>query len=303
VHRKTIETGPFGNQNIVFTNRRGKVLLREVVAPPGTDEPSSIYHFRYNANGKRTHMYSAGVVLGYTVVTGQKTTLELDLAPDKGRIEISEFHDDDQNGPKSALFRKTIQNGTSGTPIVQREVRHVKFAVAGKTKWKVKQDIRFADEAGKSPIATSYQYEFFPETDRVLQKTTTLPVVPQGQNGTGVAATIVERFDEGGRLIWWKDGLGIIGYSQYDSNGRQVKTIQDVGTKQATDFSVEVPKGWATVTDAGKHLVTEYEYDARGRMTQILYPENESVDKNNNVIVARKAHWTVYDGRRKSCPR
>jgi len=133
----------------------------------------------------------------------------------------------------------------------------------------------------------------------VLQKTTILPVVPKEQSGTGIAATTVERFDEKGRLIWWKDELGIIGYSQYDSNGQQVKTIQDVDTTKTADFSVDVPQGWATALDAGKHLVTEYEYDVRGRMTQVLYPENESVDENNNAIMARKANWTVYDGVRR----
>ena len=297
-HRKTVETGPFGNQNIVFTNKNGKVLLREEVAPPGTDEPSVIYHFRYNAREKRTHKYSGGAVLGYTVVCGQKTTLELDLSSDKGKIEIDEFYDG-QDGPLSAFCRKTIQNGTNGTPIVQEEVRYVKFDINGKMKWKPKQNVQFADEYAKSTIATAYQYELFPGTDKMMQKTTTLPVTPKEQNGTGIAATIVERFDEKGHLVWWKDELGIIGYSQYDSQGQQVKTIQDVDTAKTADFTVEVPKGWATIADAGKHLVMEYEYDSQGRLTQILYPENESVDENNNVITARKADWMVYDDARR----
>ena len=207
VHRKTIETGPLGNKNIVFTNKNGVVLLREEVAPPETGEPATIYHFKYNADGQQTHRYSGGVVLGYTVVAVQKATLELDLSPDKGMIEISEFHDNDQDGPKSAFFRKTIQNGVNGTPIVLEEIRHEKFDLNGKTNWKTKQDIQFADEDAKSPIATSYQYEFFPGTDKVVQKTTIMPVVPKEQNGTGVATTIVERFDEKGRLIWSKDEL------------------------------------------------------------------------------------------------
>ena len=296
VHRKTVETGPFGNKNIVFTNKNGKVLLREEVAPSENGETSAIYHFRYNVEGKQTHRYSAGVVLGYTVVAGQKSALELDFSPDKGMIEIREFHANDQDGPKNAFFRKTIQNGTKGTPIVQDEVQYEKFDVNGKTKWKTKQDIQFADEEAKSPIATSYKYELFPGTDKVMQKTTILPVIPKEQNGTGIAATIVERFDEKGRLIWSKDEVGVIRYNQYDSTtGRLVKSIMDVDTTKTADFDCEVPKGWATIADAGKHLATEYEYDAQGRMAQVLYPENESVDENNNAIVARKASWTVYD--------
>ena len=185
VHRKTVETGPFGEQNIVFTNNRGEVLLREEVAPLGIDEPSTIYHFRYNMEGKRTHTYSGGVVLGYIIIAGEETTLALELSPDKGMIEISEFYDDEQNGPKSEFFRKTIQNGINGTPIIQEEVRYEKFDVTGKIKWKTKQDIQFADEEAKMPIATSYQYELYPKTDKVLQKITILPVIPKEQNGTG----------------------------------------------------------------------------------------------------------------------
>ena len=298
VHRKTVETGPFGEQNIVFTNSHGQVLLREEVAPPGTEEPSVIYYFRYNGAGKRTHQYSAGAVLGYTVVAGQQTTLALDFAPDKGKIEIAQYHGN-WYGAKSMSFRKTLQNGTEGTPIIQEEIQYENHNVSGKPNWRIKQDTHFADEEAKSAIATSYQYELFPGTDKVLQKTTILPVVPKEQNGTGITTTIVERFDENGRLLWWKDEVGVIGYSQYDSQGRQVKTIQDVDTAKTADFSVEVPKGWATIADAGKHLITEYEYDARGRMTQVLYPENESVDENNNAITARKANWTVYDEARR----
>jgi len=299
VHRKTVETGPFGERNIVFTNNHGQVLLREEVAPPGTEEPSAIYYFRYNGDGVLTHRYSAGVVLGYTVVTGMQTTLALDLSSDKGMIEISEYHGN-WYGAKEMSFRKTIQNGTEGTPIVLEERQYVNHNVNGKPRWRVKQDTRFADEEAKSAIATSYQYELFPGTDKVLQQTTILPAIPKEQNGTGIAGTIVERFDEKERLIWSKDELGIIGFNQYDSiTGQMVKSIQDVDTARTADFNVEVPQGWATASNAGKHLVTEFEYDSRGRMTQVLHPENESVDENNNVIIARKAEWTVYDDARR----
>jgi hypothetical protein len=212
--------------------------------------------------------------------------LQLDLSPDKGKIEIDEFFENDQNGPKAGFFRKTLQNGTAGIPIVQKEVRYQKFDLNGKSKWKTSQNLRFADDEAKQPIAVSYRYEFFPDTDKVQQKTIVLPIVPKEQNGTGIAATIVERFDSKGRLIWRKDELGIIEYNHFDpKTGKRVKTIQDVDTKKTADFNVDVPKGWATIADAGKHLVTEYEFDRRGRMTQILYPENEAVDENNNAII------------------
>ena len=61
------------------------------------------------------------------------------------------------------------------------------------------------------------------------------------------------------------DELGIIGYEQHDPvTGRLVKSIQDVDTARTADFNAEVPQGWSTIANAGKHLITDYEYDARG---------------------------------------
>ncbi|MCL2120048.1 MAG: hypothetical protein FWH27_16650, partial [Planctomycetaceae bacterium] len=250
---------------------------------------------QYNDEGKVIRKFSHHTVLGYTLTVENQAVLNVDLSPDEGMVQTFEYHDGTQ-GPKSKLFRKAIRKGTNGTPVLQSEKQYQKFQNGPKINWKTKQDIQFADEDAKSPVATSYQYEFFPGTDKVMQKTTILPVVPKEQNGTGVAATVVERFDEKGRLIWTKDEAGIIGYNQYDpETGRLVRAIRDVDTKKTDDFTCGVPEGWATIADAGKHLVTEYEYDTMGRMTQVLYPENESVDENNEAGVARKASWTVYD--------
>ena len=50
---------------------------------------------------------------------------------------------------------------------------------------------------------------------QVKTKTTTLPTIPTGQNGSGVATTTGEYYDNLGRLRWTQDGEGYINYLRY----------------------------------------------------------------------------------------
>lgn len=86
--------------------------------------------------------------------------------------------------------------------------------------------------------------------------------------------------DRAGRVIWSRDPLGIITYTEYDqTTGAQVKVIRDVDTTHTSDFS-NLPgtsgtdyadlTAWTTPTGAGKHLVSTTEVDALGRPTKIV---------------------------------
>ena len=60
---------------------------------------------------------------------------------------------------------------------------------------------------------TQFSYTFWDGNDRQIKtKTTTLPSIGSGQNGSGTATSSVEFFDECGRLRWTKDGEGYIRY-------------------------------------------------------------------------------------------
>ncbi|MEZ6032037.1 MAG: RHS repeat-associated core domain-containing protein [Planctomycetaceae bacterium] len=64
---------------------------------------------------------------------------------------------------------------------------------------------------------TQYSYTFWDTSDReVKTRTTTLPVIPTTQNGSGVATTSGEYFDNLGRLRWTQDGEGYINYYSYN---------------------------------------------------------------------------------------
>ncbi len=101
------------------------------------------------------------------------------------------------------------------------------------------------------------------------QKTTTLPAVPTEQNGSGVAATRKEVFDTYGNLTWIMDERGFITRLKYDVvTGAVTQRIDDVDTAQVSDE----PAGWETPTGGGLHLVTDFEHDDQGRITQTLGP-------------------------------
>lgn len=74
-----------------------------------------------------------------------------------------------------------------------------------------------------------------------------------------------------------------------------MKSIQDVDTTKTADFTIDVPVGWSTIAGAGKHLVTDFGYDAFGRIVQTLGPKNTAVDDSNQAIEVRPASWAVYD--------
>jgi RHS repeat-associated protein len=112
--------------------------------------------------------------------------------------------------------------------------------------------------------------------------TVTLPTVTTGENGSGVAATTTEVFDQYGRVIWSKDADGYLTYTQYDqATGAVVKQIVDVDTTQTSTFS-NLPSGWSTPTGGGLQLTTTMTVDDLGRDTSVT-------DPNGNEA------YTVYD--------
>ena len=64
------------------------------------------------------------------------------------------------------------------------------------------------------------------------------------------------------------DERGFITGFTYDiPSGASSQRIDDVDTTQVT-----APAGWTTPAGGGLHLVTDYQFDAQGRTTQVLGP-------------------------------
>ncbi len=97
--------------------------------------------------------------------------------------------------------------------------------------------------------------------------------MPVSQNGSGVANSLTERFDELGNLVQVTDERGVVTvYQNETATSALRRTIQDAG---------------------GLNLVTDYENDAQGRVKEVLGPEHE-IDLNGVATMVRQASWTVY---------
>ena len=134
---------------------------------------------------------------------------------------------------------------------------------------------------------TSYSYTFYDSSthQQLKTKTTTLPTVSTGQNGSGVATTRSEYYDNLGRLRWTQDGEGYINYYSYHPvMGMLAYQAVDVNPSSvSTDISSGSSGNWEAWTVDGANsnaptrsgslpttlaLATKTYYDALGRQTQ-----------------------------------
>ena len=78
-------------------------------------------------------------------------------------------------------------------------------------------------------------------------------------------------YDASGRLTQYTDPLGNMTRFEYDSSGRSVRQIDPAGGERRTTYDAVFPQRPSTVTDrAGR--VTQYAYDALGRVQQVTAP-------------------------------
>ena len=169
------------------------------------------------------------------------------------------------------MATESIRQGDLGTPVLLNEYEYSHHTDSdGRT---VHTLAKPATIVRQDSIDTSYSYAYYTGTNAVEERVTTLPVVSIGQNGSGVAATRTERLDAYGRVVWSKDERGAITHYEYDApTGAITRMIEDVDTSLVDDE----PAGWTTVTGFGLHLVTDYEHDDLGRITQVLGPAHMS---------------------------
>ncbi|MBI3861131.1 MAG: hypothetical protein HY290_04465, partial [Planctomycetia bacterium] len=280
-------------------------------------------YFRYNSTGKLILQANPSAVSGFDetkadLVNWQGSTAQY-LKNNAGLINTYTY--DSASGFKSGDL---VQQGTLGLPIIVRQYEYVACCVSLSSsssssnpssspspalpcRYLQSKLIEYPDDGtlGSSSsssgaasgtangntrqIITTYSYTFWPGTCAVQQKTTTWPVIPTSQNGSGVAAQMLGYFDVYGNLIWKMDERGYITGMSYDiPTGALVQRIDDVDTT-----IVSAPAGWTTPADGGLHLITDFDHDTQGRQTQALGPRHE-IDIDGVATTIRRATWMVY---------
>ena len=278
--RKTVETRPDGSNVTTYTSHFNSLLLKQIESPDGQDV--SIEYWQYDDDGREILHATPGAVASYVDNGGANSdSLVVTLEQSDGKIELTEYY---TTGAVGHVKNRKIKQGSSGTPITLEAYEYTSRSIGGQNVYDVSKVTKYRNEDGSGAIETHYSYEL--NAGRIAARTTTLPAVPTSQNGSGISAVRVERFDSLGNLAWIKDERGYITYRQYDATtGALIQTVQDVD-----DTLLDVPSGWQTPNDGGKHLVTDFEVDDRGRTVQVLGPEHEI-----NQQMIRTATWTVYD--------
>ncbi|MBL7041600.1 MAG: RHS repeat-associated core domain-containing protein [Pirellulaceae bacterium] len=282
--RKTVETRPDTSQHIVYTNYLGQILIKELKS--GTDR--WIEYHKYNSDGREILRASPSAVTGYD---DTQADLNVSLKASDGLIYVTDYYSTTGGGAAEGYVQfQKIKKGNSGTEIKLRAYEYTSRSAGGTTIYPRSKMTVYRNDDGTGAIDTSYSYTWYTGTVQIEQRTTTLPAVPTSQNGSGTSATRVERFDQYGNLIWVKDERGYITRHTHDVvTGTRTQTIEDVDTTQVSDE----PSGWVTPSGGGLHLVTDYEYDDQGRLTEELGPSH-TVDLNGTATTVRTARWTVY---------
>ena len=293
---KTTETLPDGSQNIIFSNSDGQTMLS--VLKSGSDEWNQFN--KYNDTNQIVLIANSSAITGY-----DETKADL-LNEQAGNYQYMKDNDglihtftyDPNSGFQTS---DSIQKGELGTSIKLLEREYISCgsdnsssssssSASGLAYFLSKEILYPSDTDQTKKIITSYAYTWYEGTCQVKEKTTTLPVISTSQNGSGVANTRKEYFDEYGYLTWTMDERGYINQSVYDiPTGALTQLVQDVDTGAASG----VPTGWLTPSGGGLNLVTDFEHDDRGHITQSLGPAH-TIDLEGVATEIRTANWFVY---------
>jgi hypothetical protein len=160
-------------------------------------------------------------------------------------------------------------------------------------------------------IQTTYSYTFYDPgiNQQIKTRTTTLPVIPTTQNGSGVATTTSEYYDTLGRLRWTQDGEGYISYTSYNpTTGAAAYAAVDVNpASPGSEITSGSTGNWDAVTVGGADsnqptrggslptplaLATKTYYDAQGWMTRTTDPSGaEHYIAYANTQTIRFPYW------------
>jgi RHS repeat-associated protein len=287
-NEKTVETLPDGNQNFVYTNYAGEVMLKVFHDQASGNNWETFY--KYDNAGRIILKANPSAVSGYN--DSFADLLDQTQVGDygylralSGLIEITDYYASTTAGETTAggvagYWQDTkLQQGKTGTLILQATTQYFAHSAGGSTVDPVATQTVYRNTDGTGAETTSYAYMWFSGTTQKQSVAVSLPTISATQNGPGTADVQTTYFDTYQRPIWIKDGDGFINYTAYDpATGAVVKTITDVDTTRTGDFQ-NLPAGWSTPAGGGLHLITQREVDGLGRTTKLT-------DPNGNVTYA-----------------
>ncbi|MFL5241992.1 MAG: RHS repeat domain-containing protein [Gemmataceae bacterium] len=270
---KTVETLPDGNQNSVYCNPFGEVMLKNYHDAVSGNNWRTYY--QYDTAGRVIEIAAPSAVTGYNDV---QANLAVTFNSASGLVTKTDYYTTTTAGETTAggvagfEQDKKIQQGSAGTPITLDATQYFQHTAAGNSVDPVANHTVYRNTNTTGGETTSYSYTWFTGTTLMQSEQVTKPVISSTQNGPGTADVETTFFDSLGRPIWTKDADGFINYFAYDQGtSALVKSITDVDTTRTGDFT-GLPTGWTTPSGGGLHLITQLAVDGLGRPTQLTDP-------------------------------
>jgi len=315
--RKSVETRLDGTTTTTYTNYIEQTLLTDLY-----DDASGTHTLSYNRYDADGRLILTADSSAFTLSGGKYYDDSLpdlvDYASDSpylsntaGLFNITTYYasttpgidEDTAGGVKGYAYQSAVACGETaarlsvgsvGGPILVSSQNYFARTVGDDMIYPTASYTTYSNEDGSGVAVTEYAYTWYANSFQIQEQTTTLPVVSEAQNGSGAAATTKQYFDSSGNLRWTLNELGRATYYEYSSlTGRLVKTIDDIDDATADGLSLTIPGGWTLPASGGVNAVTEYEYDAFGRVTQTLGPVH-TADVSGTPTSVRTATWTVY---------
>jgi RHS repeat-associated protein len=286
---KTIETLPDGNQNIVYCNSLGEVMLKVYndVSDPANSALSGKQwdtFYGYDVQGRLTEEADPSAVTGYDetkadLLNNQNGNYQY-LSDTSGLIHLTDYYTSTTatataaGGVAGYVKDDKLQHGELGTPIVLDSQQYFAHANGSVVTYPQASQTVYRNTDGTGAETATFAYTWYPNSSQAQSMTTSKPVVSAAENGPGTSDVSTVFYDPYGRIIWSMDADGYVNYTGYDTGtGAIVQTITDVdysklSTALQQSFNLT---GWAQPI-GGLHLVTGTVVDGLGRPVQITDP-------------------------------
>jgi len=267
--RRNVMTYPDGNQLFVYMNGAGQTML-EVFKEVSTGTQWRKYR-QFNSLGSIQAVAFPSAVTGHDeALPGLVSSAHLPDATGLWHLYDYYATTDLPNGAVAKYgSAKRFRQGETGASVLQETHKFTSRTGSTGTIYPLASDIVYRNTDGTGAQTTSFGYTWQGTSNQILQKTTTSPIVPGTQNGSGAATSRTVQLDAFGRETWRRDPDGFIHATEYHPLTSAVtKRIVDVNTATSTNE----PAGWVTPAGGGLHLTSTFDVDVLGRTTKVTDP-------------------------------
>ncbi len=265
---KTIETLPDGNQNILYSNCLGQVMLKVFNDVTGSGSPSGQQqrtYYQYDSLGRLILQAEPSAVTGYDessadLLVDQSGNYQY-LADAAGTVYVYQYGASTTAtattaGDVEGLFKTaTAQQGELGSGLLLETTDYFVNTYASRTTVVVANDTVYTDGTTATAETTSYAYTWHTDTVAILSMTATLPAVLR--DNTPTHSVYEYEYNLYGQVVQATDALDVVTVYTRDTLGQVTETVENYVDGQ---YSASSPS---------EDVATSYAYDALGRVTKM----------------------------------